>query len=60
MIPQLLLLILLYAIGQSAHRTRQISPEHARQYLATLVFIAVVLLLLYWGDFFDVLIHRIS
>lgn len=60
MIPQLLLLSIFLIWGYTAFRSRFQSPEQYQQYRVTLIFIGVFLAILYWGDFFDVLIQRIN
>ena len=60
MIPQLLLLAIFLIWGYTAFRSRFQSPEHLHQYRVTMIFIMLFLTILYWGDFFDVLIQRIN
>lgn len=60
MIPQLLLLSIFAVWIYTAFRTRFQSPEQYQQYKVTLIFIALFLVILYWGNFFDVIIQKIN
>ena len=59
MIPQLLLLFIFAVWIYTAFRTRFQSPEQYQQYRVTLLWVGLFLVILYWGDFFDVLIQKI-
>ena len=57
MIPQLLLLLYLGIGIRTAHRQRTTKPI---EFTATLLQAVILIGLLVWGNFFDILIQRIQ
>lgn len=60
MIPQILLLLFLGLGISRAYQERKLSPGHLAKFHDILRFYAVLLALLYFGDFFDTLIHTLG
>lgn len=60
MIPQLILLLFLGIGISKAYSERNQSPGHRAKFQDILIFCTILISLLIWGGFFDVLITKLS